>query len=273
METILITGGEGVLGSYFDFGIRMGKKELDITDLDAVLKVCAEKKPEVIVHTAALTDLSVCEANPEKAYVVNAVGTYNIALGARAVGAKVVYVSTSDVFDGTGNEPYAEGDTPSPVSVYGHSKYLGELAVASIVKDHLIVRLSWMFGGGPTKDSKFVGKILRQQNTPEIRAVNDKRGSPSWGKDVAKSIQMLIDQNESGIHHLGGGVATRYEMAQEIVSLAGWNTKVVPVDSSEFVSTYPIGTNTSMSSSVPQRPWKESLAQYIESEWKEALTV
>ena len=273
MNQILITGGEGVLGSYFDFGIRMGQKELDITDLNTVLKVCENIQPKIVIHTAALTDLSVCETNPEKAYFVNAVGTYNIALGARAVGAKVVYVSTSDVFDGTGSEPYAESDIPNPVSVYGHSKYLGELALRSLLKEYLIVRVSWMFGGGPTKDSKFVGKILKQQNTPEIRAVNDKRGSPSWGKDVAKSIQTLIEQNQSGIHHLGGGVATRYEMAQAIVSAVGWNTKVVPVDSSEFFSAYPISTNTSMSSSVPQRPWKEALAQYLETEWKDAPTL
>ena len=76
------------------------RDELDVTDLDAVLRICADRKPKVIVHCAALTDLAYCEKNPEEAYLVNTVGTYHMALGARSVGAKFLYISTSDVFDG-----------------------------------------------------------------------------------------------------------------------------------------------------------------------------
>lgn len=266
-EDVLITGGEGVLGSYFDFGTRMGRKALDITDFDVVMKVCTNMKPKVIVHCAALTDLAFCEKNPDKAYLVNAAGTYHMALAARAVGAKFVYVSTSDVFDGTSKEPYAEKDIPNPTTVYGRSKHLGELAVRGILENHLIVRISWMFGGGPAKDDKFVGKILSQKDASEIRAVADKRGSPAWAKDIAGAIGALIEKDARGIQYVGGGVATRYEMAQEIASIAGWETKVVPVDSSEFVSAYPIGENQSMPLSTLVRPWRESLQEYIETEW------
>lgn len=266
-EEILITGGEGVLGSCFDFGMRMGKKDLDITDLNAVMNVCATVKPKVIIHCAALTDLAFCEQNPEKAYLVNAVGTYHLALAAQQVGAKLVYISTSDVFDGTKDEPYTEKDMANPTTVYGRSKHLGELAVRGTLENYLIVRISWMFGGGPGRDNKFVGNILRQKDAAEIRAVTDKRGSPSWAKDIAGAIEILVKEDVRGIQHVGGGIATRYEMAQEIASIMGWQTNVVPVNSSEFVSVYPIGENQSMPLSSYVRPWREGLREYMASEW------
>lgn len=266
-RNILITGGEGVLGSYFGFGIHMGKKDLDITDFNAVMKVCRDMKPNVIIHCAALTDLSFCEKNPAEAYFVNAAGTYHVALAARAIGAKLIYVSTSDVFDGASEDPYTEKDAPNPTTVYGRSKHFGELAAAGILENHLIVRISWMFGGGPGRDNKFIGKILMQKDAAEIRAVMDKKGSPSWAKDIARAIETLIEKDARGIHHIGGGVTTRYEMAQEIALIAGWGTNIIPVDSSEFASAYPIGENQSMPISRLVRPWQESLREYIISEW------
>lgn len=264
---ILITGGDGALGSYCGFGTRLSKNDLDVTDLSAVMRVCAEKKPKVIVHCAALVDMSRCETRPEEAYLVNASGTYNVALGARSVGAKLVYISTSDVFDGKKSEPYTPDDTPNPTTAYGRSKHLGELAVVGILEDYVIMRISWMFGGGKERDNKFIGKLLRQGAVPEIRATTDKRASPSWAKDVAQAIQKIIIEDKRGMYHVGGGVATKYEMAQELVSIMGWNTKVLPVHSSEFPSPYAIGDNESMPLSPLVRPWKESLKDYIETEW------
>jgi dTDP-4-dehydrorhamnose reductase len=267
-RNILITGGDGALGSYCDFGMRMSRDEFDITDLNAVMKMCAEKKPKAIVHCAALTDLSHCEKNHDKAYMVNAAGTYHMALGARSVGAKLVYISTSDVFDGGKKEPYTEKDIPNPTTAYGRSKHLGELAVAGILDDYVIMRISWMFGGGPGKDNKFVGKLLAQGEVSQIRAVTDKRASPSWGKDIAGAIQKLIEEDARNIYHVGGGVATKYEIAQELVSIMGWKTKVVPAVSSEFPSAYTIGENESMPLSPLVRPWEDALREYIETEWK-----
>lgn len=267
MKDILITGGDGVLGSYCDFATRMSRSELDVTDYNAVMRVCAEKKPKVIVHCAALTDLAFCEQHFDKAHLVNAVGTYHVALGARSVDAKLVYVSTSDVFDGKKGEPYTAEDIPNPVSVYARSKHLGELAVKGVLDKYLIVRVSWIFGGGPQKDSKFVGKVLMQNNPPQIQAVTDKKASPAWAKDIARAIQKLVDEDRRGIYHLGGGSATRYEMAREVISIAGWKSKVIPVNSSVFPTAYPIGENQSMPSSPLVRPWQEALNEYIHEEW------
>ncbi|MSU74399.1 NAD(P)-dependent oxidoreductase [Candidatus Kaiserbacteria bacterium] len=267
MDSILITGGDGVLGSYCYFGTRLGRSELDITDFAAVMKVCVERKPKVIVHCAALTDLAFCEKNQDKAYLVNAIGTYHLALGARSVGAKLIYVSTSDVFDGTKGESYTTDDIPNPMSAYARSKHLGELVVQGTLDNHLIVRISWMFGGGPKKDTKFVGKILMQKGSPEIRAITDKKASPVWAKDIAGAIQKLVDEGRRGICHLSGGSATRYDMAQEIVGVMGWKSKVIPVLSSEFPLIYPIGEDQSMSLSPLMRPWQASLREYIQTEW------
>lgn len=265
---IVVTGGEGVLGSYMTMGTRMGRKDLDVTDFNSVMKVCTDLSPQVIIHCAALTDLAVCEKNPDQAFLVNSASSYHLALAARAVGATLVYISTSDVFDGTKEGPYTEHDVPHPVSIYGLSKHLGELSVQQVLPNNsLIVRVSWMFGGGPGKDTKFVGKILAQKDAPEIRAVIDKRGSPTWAKDVANAIELLIQEGAQGIHHIGGGTATRYEMAQEIVTAMGWKTTVIPVDSSGFASVYPITENQSMPLSSRVRPWQEALRAYISAEW------
>lgn len=267
-KDILVTGGEGALGSYCDFGTRLDKDMLDVTDAVAVMKTIREQKPKVIVHCAALTDLSYCEKNPDKAYLVNAAGTYNVALGARSVGAKLIYLSTSDVFDGTKNEPYAPEDVPNPTTVYGRSKHLGETAVMGMLDDYIIMRISWMFGGGQERDNKFVGKLLRQGPVSEIRAVTDKRASPSWAKDIVEAIQKLIQEDARGIYHVGGGVATKYDMAKEIVSIMGWDTKVIEAHSSDFPSPYRIGNNESMPQSTLVRPWRDSLREYIETEWR-----
>lgn len=264
----LITGGDGVLASYFSSGTRVGRAAMDITDAESVARVCAQYAPKVIIHCAALTDLALCERESDKAYLVNAAGTLNVALAARAIGAALVYVSTSDVFDGTKMEPYTESDIPNPVSVYGRSKYLGELAARAVLpNDSLIVRVSWMFGGGPGRDNRFVGKVLAQAGARELRAVADKKGSPSYAKDVAKEIERLINEKRRGICHISGGMATRYDMAKEIAEVAEWDSTVAPTDSSAFPLAYPIGANTSMNSSSPIRPWQEALREYMKTEW------
>src|SRR3989338_1085855 len=101
MKDVLITGADCIVGSYIDFGIRTNHRSLDITNLTEVVKVCEKHKPKIIIHLAAETDVDLCERDATHAYNVNAIGTYNVATAARTIGAKLVYISTSDVFDGT----------------------------------------------------------------------------------------------------------------------------------------------------------------------------
>ncbi len=273
LHRALITGAGGMIGSYVDFGIRTDHTSLDVTDLAAVRATCREYMPPVIVHLAAATDLNRCEKDLAYAHMVNAVGTYNMALAAREIGAKLIYISTSDIFDGTKESPYTEDDIPNPPNHYAHSKYLGELAVQGLLSDYLILRVSWVFGGGVRKDQKFVGKIIQMLDQAEIRAVADKRGSPTYGKDVVEGIKRLLGEGARGIFHMSNaGTPTRADIAREIIAITGAATNVVEINSDSFPMSYSTGANEGMVSKSPfMRPWQEALREYLETEWTESL--
>lgn len=255
-----------MIGSYLAGGIRTNRESLDVSNLESVLRVCKQEKPEAIIHLAAFNDLAAAERDPAPAYLVNAVGTYHMALAAREVGAKLLYVSTSGVFDGTKEGPYLPSDTPNPVNVYGHTKYLGELAVQGTLTDFLIVRTSWVFGGGQEKDKKFVGKLLREKPS-SVRAVGNRHGSPTYAKDFAEALWALLEKGECGIVHVGGGIATRFEVAQEVAKFLP-GMQVEEARAEDFPAAYQSGPNESMEESPLMRPWREGLADYVYLEWK-----
>lgn len=265
----LVTGADGMVGSYVDFGIGTNRRSLDITDFKEVIAVCRKHKPDIILHLAAETDVDRCERDPEQAYMVNAIGTYNMAVAAKELGAKLVYVSTAAVFDGTRNIPYEETDEPNPQNYYSRSKYLGELAIRGMSKNYIIARAGWVFGGGPQKDLKFVAKIIVQMDKPEIKAVNDKFGSPTFGKDLISGIKELIKQEQTGTFHMGNkGVCSRYEVAEFIARTLNTKTKVSSVDSSYFNLDAARGNSEGMTSQFDiMRPWQDALKDYLETEW------
>ncbi len=179
LSKVLTTGAGGMVGSYIDFGIKTTRRDLDITDLNETVKVIKSHKPEAIIHLAAETDMERCERDPKHAYLINSIGTYNVAIAAKEIGAKLVYVSTIGVFGGDSSGAYCETSEPNPQNYYGRSKYLGELIVKGMLDDYIIARAGWMFGGGPLKDKKFVAKIIKQLKSKEIKAVNDISSSPT----------------------------------------------------------------------------------------------
>lgn len=271
-ERALITGSGGMVGSYIDFGMRVPHGTLDVSDLSAVRKVVAVQRPRLIIHLAAATNLIACEKEPQQAYMVNAVGTYNVALVAREVGAKLVYVSTSAVFDGVKEAPYVESDVPTPNTQYGHSKYLGELAVAGLLSDFLILRTCWVFGGGPHKDHKFVGNIKRKSDEQQIQVIGGKRGSPTYGKDLVAAMVALVEEGGRGVYHVSNkGAPTRVDIAREIVTLSGSSAKVVEAEAAVFEKDYPgagsRGNESITSSKIELRPWQDALKEYLDTEW------
>jgi dTDP-4-dehydrorhamnose reductase len=270
LDRILVTGAGGMVGSYVDFGIKTNHRSLDITDLKETISVIEKYKPEAILHLAAETDVDRCERDPGSAYMINAIGTLNIATAAKKIGAKVIYISTVYVFDGSKNKSYLEDDKPSPDGHYGRSKYVGEMAIRDILDDYLIVRAGWMFGGGPNGDQKFVAKIIKQLQKDEIKAVNDKLGSLTYAKDLVNKIKDFISQNKTGIVHVANsGFCSRYDIALEIKKTMGSDAKVVPVDSSYFNRDAPRNGSDIMESlnGGVMRPWKEALGEYINTEW------
>lgn len=269
LEKVLITGSGGMVGSYADFGIKMDRRTLDITDLKEVLSVCNKYKPEAIIHLAAETDVDRCERDPEHAYFTNSIGTYNMATAAKNLGIKLVYISTAGIFDGTKEGPYTEEDIGNPQNYYGRSKYVGDLIVKGMLKDYIIARVCWMFGGGPSKDQKFVAKIIQQFNKPEIKAVTDQVGSPTFGKDLMRGIKQLLEKNETGVFNLANrGACSRYEFAQTIVEILKPKTKVVPATMKDFKLDAPRTFNEVLVSKVDlMRPWQEAIKEYLETEW------
>lgn len=276
-ETALTTGGDGVVASYVNFGVRMARSSLDVTNARDVLAVCRERRPRLIIHLAAETDLTRCEQDPQRAYLVNAIGAYHMAMAARDVAAKLIYVSTAGVFDGRKEGPYTEDDVANPQGPYGHSKYAGELLVSGILTDYCIVRAGWIFGGGPERDQKFVGKILRQLDKSDIKIIRGRYGSPTYAKDLVAGIKRLAAENKAGLYHMGNhGASTRFEVATEILRTAGKSARLVAVEQSEFpefASSSRSAGNESMTSKVSyMRPWREALRDYIENEWQSVLS-
>ncbi len=259
-----------MVGSYADFGIKTNRRSLDVIDLKEVLAVCKKYKPEAIIHLAAETDVDRCERDPEYAYTVNSIGTYNMAVAAKELGIKLVYVSTAGVFDGQKKTPYNEKDEPNPQNYYGRSKFLGELIIKGMLKDYIIARVCWMFGGGPEKDQKFVAKIIRQLDKKEIKVVTDQIGSPTFGKDLITSIKKLIKKDAKGIYNLANrDICSRYEFAEAIVKILKKNTKILPVKMNDFKMDAFRTYNESMVSKIKtQRNWQGALKEYLETEWK-----
>jgi len=270
---VLTTGANGMIGSYVDFGIRTDRETLDITDSESVLRYVQEHKPCAILHLAGATDMERCERDPAYAYELNVRGTYNVARAARAVGATMVYTSTSRVFKGDKESAYAEDDFPEPATQYGSTKHIGEMITAALVPNHIIARTSWVFGGGPERDNKFYGKVLKQLGGSEILALDDVRGCPTFGKDYVAAIKDLLAAEEYGIVHIANaGEATRFDIASAMVSQLKPGLPVRAVDRSHFASGATLPTNESMlSKRCTLRPWQEALAEYITTEWASYL--
>lgn len=271
LKDVLITGASGTVGSYVDFGTKLDRRALDVTDLKEVERVFNAHKPKVIIHLAAETDVERCERDPEYAYLANGIGTWNVAMVAKKIGAKVVYVSTVYVFDGTKDGPYLETDEPSAPNYYGRSKHMGEVVVQGILRDYIIVRAGWMFGGGPAKDQKFVAKIIKQLGQPEIKAVNDNVGSLTYAKDLVAKIKELLSAGVSGkiVHASNEGFCSRYDVALEIVKGMKSNVNVAGVPSSYFNLDASLSHSDRMESvnGGTMRPWREAMADYLQTEW------
>jgi dTDP-4-dehydrorhamnose reductase len=268
LSRVLITGADGMIGSYIDFGVKTTRKDLDILDQAAVIRYVRELKPSMIIHLAAATDMKRCETDPEHAFSVNTIGTYHIARAARETGAGLVYLSTSRIFDGKKKGPYTELDIPNPVGAYARSKYAGELVVEELVPDHIIIRTSWVFGGGPQRDNKFYGNVIRQLGGNQISAIDDVLGSPTSAKDLVEAIKELIAHEKRGIFHISNSdTATRYDIVRFISKHVGASTEVLGVPQKHFASGTPLPDNESVTSAVDLRSWRSALAEYLDIEW------
>jgi dTDP-4-dehydrorhamnose reductase len=206
--------------------VGFGHAELDVTNPAALEKKCDLERPDVIVNSAAWTDVDGAEQAEEAAFAVNGTGAGNAAAAAAAVGASVVQVSTDYVFDGAKGAAYVESDQPAPASAYGRTKLAGEEATAAANKRHFIVRSSGLFGIG---GRNFVETMLRlAADHGEVLVVRDQVASPTYTWHLAYGIVRLIEGIEFGIHHMAAsGHCSWYEFAREIFEQARVECKVL----------------------------------------------
>lgn len=216
---------------------KMPYVAMDLTNAEAVEKTVKELQPDVIIHCAAWTavDAAEDEENKAKVYAVNVGGTQNIADAAKAVDAKVVYLSTDYIFDGQGTEPW-EPDCKdyAPLNVYGQTKLEGELAIANTLSKYFIVRIAWVFG---LNGKNFIKTMLSVgQKYPEVRVVNDQIGTPTYTYDLARLLVDMIQTEKYGYYHATneGGYISWYDFTVEIFRQAGYTTKVTPVTTEEY---------------------------------------
>ncbi|KPL24070.1 MAG: hypothetical protein AMJ93_03215 [Anaerolineae bacterium SM23_84] len=271
---VVITGSAGQLGTALQSTLShqdlllVDVPEHDITNYQRTLQTIVDFRPDLVVHTAAFTNVDRCELEPESAYSVNGLGTQNVALACQRCHAAMVYISTDYVFDGTKRQPYWEWDRPNPQSVYARSKWAGEYYTQSLLTKFYIVRTAWLYS---RTGRSFVTRVLELANErDELHYVTDEVGSPTYAPDLAEAITKLIAHPLYGIYHFTNtGVCSRYEWAKAILELAGRpDYPIFPTQGYERPAKVPAKCELrnfcgEAQLGITLRPWKEALKDYF----------
>ncbi len=297
VRKILVTGAAGMLGSDLcaelsrahnvtglDISESAAFIRCDITDKEKVVKVILSRKPDMIIHAAAWTDVDGCEREPDKARRVNEEGTRNVARAAKLLDATLIYISTDFVFDGSGRTPYTEKDAPNPQNVYSESKLRGEL-IAGELDRYVIIRSGWLYG---PSGKNFVNTILnKSKKNKKLEVVDDQRGSPTYTKDLAKGICKLSEislrwaaggkrkvkeKAPKGIYHItNSGAVSWFDYTKEILDIAGIKgIEVIPITAGRLGRpanrpAFSVLDNTKFEKTAGfrMRPWREALKDYL----------
>jgi dTDP-4-dehydrorhamnose reductase len=238
---VLVTGAAGLLGSEVTAALAPAHEVLaadidafDVTDLDATLRACRDARPAAIVHCAAFADVDGAESRELEAFRVNAIGARNVALAANETGARLIHISTDYVFNGRSPRPYIESDAADPQSVYGRSKWMGEVFVRELARDFTIVRTQALYGRrGPS----FPRAILaRAERGEPLRVVDDQTVCPTRAADLARTLARILEEGIPGTCHASSrGECTWYVFACEILRQCGRaDHPITPVTTAEF---------------------------------------
>ena len=276
MQKIWVCGSRGQIGQAVNDVVDKLEFEmldtdlddLDVTDTDEVLRFGEMNRPDIIINCSGMTDIEACEENPSMAYKVNALGARNLAIVASKMQAKMVQLSTDDVFDGKSTAPYTEFDVTNPVTIYGKSKLAGENYVKEFTSKHFIVRSTWVYGKG----SNFITNFLqRAEAGGEIAVASDQFGSPTSANELARFLLHLVHTSEYGTYHATNrGICSRYAFAEEILKMTGKQVNLQPVPTlmdelSKVRPAYAVLDNFIMSMvpvyDFPQ--WQDSLREYL----------
>lgn len=282
---ILVTGVKGQLGhdvveelekrGIEAVGVDIG--EMDITDGASVDRVIKEASPDAVIHCAAYTAVDAAEENEALCRRVNADGPRNIAGVCKELDIKMIQISTDYVFGGEGTHFWKPEDACAPQSVYGRTKYEGELAVREILDKYFIVRIAWVFG---INGKNFVRTMLNLGKTHDtVRVVNDQFGSPTYTRDLARLLADMVQTDRYGVYHATNeGTCSWYEFACAIFEEAGARVHVVPVTTAEYGAKAKRPANSRMDNGKLEEngfeklpPWRDALQRYVAQLWEEKL--
>ncbi len=276
---ILLLGHKGMLGSDLLLKLNLqhevvglDKEEIDIVSADECEKAIKETKPDILINAAAYTNVDGCETAKEECFTVNAEAVKNIAEACLNKNIRIIHFSTDYVFDGTAKRPYKEDDQCNPINAYGESKLAGERYLQSLADDYVLIRTSWLYG---VKGKNFVQTILEKaKTTPTLSIVDDQVGSPTYTKDLAAAVDLLISQNLKGIFHITNrGSCSWYQFAVKILQESGMNDiKVIPIKSNKLPrpAMRPAYSVLSMQKFIAttgktMQPWQLALQDYLKS--------
>jgi len=229
---ILITGANGQLGRDCQEVLQpqhavvaTDLPEFDVTKVEHVRHQIETHRPDLVLNCAAFTRVDDCESKKELAFRANAAAPGFLAQVARARNARLVHISTDYVFDGERlpPQPYTEGDTTRPVSVYGASKLAGEEAVRASGARFAILRTAWLYGRHGGNFPKTILRLALQRPDRDLRVINEQWGSPTWSWRLAQQIKVVVETNAEGLFHATAenfttwhGFATAFLQAMQV---------------------------------------------------------
>jgi dTDP-4-dehydrorhamnose reductase len=276
---ILITGADGALGREMQKLLRKEHinyratdiNQLDITNFKKAHESILDYRPDVILHFAALSDVDVCEENAELALSVNALGSLGLAVGAKKLGAKILYTSTNYVFDGNTETPYFEYSDPHPINEYGRTKLLGEQYIRDICDRYFIARTSWLFGA---QSKNFIPQFLLAENKPHaVATICDLFATFTYIPDLAEALLQLIKSENYGVYHLvNKGIGSWFDFALKAKALMKFKTEINPTKVEELhlhasrPRFTPLGSrNFEFLFNRNMRTWEDALVSFTET--------
>ena len=281
---IAITGSSGLLGSSFvsffskkneNFFTVNRKNYIPEVSIDQVVNYFQSENTSIIIHCAANTDVELCEKNQKQCFHDNYQLTEVLTKVSKKLNIKLIFISSTGVYGDYKSSPYIETDTPNPKTVYHKSKLDSETMIQNNLKNYIIIRTGWLFGGNPKSPKNFVlNRLLEAKNSDgKIFSNIDQKGNPTYTNDIVKVIYNLIQFNKTGLFNcVNEGVASRYEYVSEIIKIANYPTKVERVKKSAFnrkanVSNNEMAINANLDSigfnKMPN--WRLSLKDYMSS--------
>lgn len=279
-KKVLVTGANGMLGSnilkfisYKDV-VGYSHNDLDVSDHNIVRNILMSEQPDIIIHTAAFTNVEACEVEIDKAYLINTIGTQNLVNYALEHNVLFIYISSTGIYGKEQDRAYTEFDSVHPTTVHHTSKYEAEKIVQNHLNRYLILRTGWLYGGDKTHEKNYVYKrYLDLKNSDVNYSVASQIGNPTYVKNLVKQIEVLISSKIYGLYNCVDHAEniSRYHYVKKIGELfelkcevkkapEGMYTRVAPVSHNESAINYKLGL---LGLDVMQ-DWEVALLEYIE---------